>query len=145
LDEARPAGEDRKEEDPSQQPDIRSEEKAIEMSEDFEGKTHDLEDADREERSDGEDEGQEEELDKQMGDVDGDDREKLDDQMWGSDEEEGEDQGVSAERSRGECREVRGECREVNGLVERGQGVSAKRSRGECREVRVSTEVRRWD
>lgn len=99
LDEARPAGEERKEEDSSQQPDIRSEEKAIEMSEDFEGKAQDLEDADKEEKSDGEEEGKEEELDKQMGEVDGSDREKLDDQMWGSDEEEGEDQGVSTERS----------------------------------------------
>lgn len=66
------------------------------MSDDFEGKVHDLEAADQEERSDGENEDQEDELDRQMGEVDGDDTEKLDDQMWGSDEEEeGEDQGVS--------------------------------------------------
>ncbi|XP_056015325.1 midasin-like isoform X2 [Ostrea edulis] len=109
LDEAKPAGEERKEEDSSQQPDIRSEEKAIEMSEDFEGKAQDLEDADKEEKSDGEEEGEEEELDKQMGEVDGSDREKLDDQMWGSDEEEGEDQGEKEEFGPGSQQEQKSE------------------------------------
>lgn len=46
LDEARKAGEDSKE-DPAQQPDVRSEENAIEMSDDFEGRVHDLEAADQ--------------------------------------------------------------------------------------------------
>lgn len=59
------------------------------MSDDFEGRVQDLEVADQEERSDGEEE-REEELDKQMGEVDGDDIDKLDEQMWGSDEEYGE-------------------------------------------------------
>lgn len=63
------------------------------MSDDFEGRVHDLEAADQEERSDGEEE-KEEELDKQMGEVDGDDTDKLDEQMWGSDVEQGEEQGV---------------------------------------------------
>lgn len=63
------------------------------MSDDFEGRVHDLEAADQEERSDGEEE-KEEELDKQMGEVDGDDTDKLDEQMWGSDGERGEEQGV---------------------------------------------------
>lgn len=63
------------------------------MSDDFEGRVHDLEAADQEERSDGEEE-KEEELDKQMGEVDGDDTDKLDEQMWGSDGELGEEQGV---------------------------------------------------
>lgn len=63
------------------------------MSDDFEGRVQDLEAADQEERSDGEEE-REEELDKQMGEVDGDDTDKLDEQMWGSDEEQGEKQGV---------------------------------------------------
>lgn len=63
------------------------------MSDDFEGRVQDLEAADKEERSDGEEE-REEELDKQMGEVDGDDTDKLDEQMWGSDEEQGEEQGV---------------------------------------------------
>lgn len=60
------------------------------MSDDFEGRVQDLEVADQEERSDGEEE-REEELDKQMGEVDGDDIDKLDEQMWGSDEEQGEE------------------------------------------------------
>lgn len=63
------------------------------MSDDFEGRVQDLEVADQEERSDGEEE-REEELDRQMGEVDGDDIDKLDEQMWGSDEEQGEEQGV---------------------------------------------------
>lgn len=60
------------------------------MSDDFEGRVQDLEVADQEERSDGEEE-REEELDKQMGEVDGDDIDKLDEQMWGSDEEQEEE------------------------------------------------------
>lgn len=60
------------------------------MSDDFEGRVQDLEVADQEERSDGEEE-REEELDKQMGEVDGYDIDKLDEQMWGSDEEQGEE------------------------------------------------------
>lgn len=63
------------------------------MSDDFEVRVQDLEAADQEERSDGEEE-REEELDKQMGEVDGDDTDKLDEQMWGSDEEQEEEQGV---------------------------------------------------
>lgn len=63
------------------------------MSDDFEGRVQDLEAADQEERWNGEEE-REEELDKQMGEVDGDDTDKLDEQMWGSDEEQGEEQGV---------------------------------------------------
>ncbi|XP_061171072.1 midasin-like [Saccostrea echinata] len=109
LDEARKAGEERKEEDSSQQPDIRSEENAIEMPDNFEGKVHDLEAADQEERSDEEDDGKEEELDRQMGEVDGNDTEKLDDQMWGSDEEEGEDQGEKEEFGPGSQQEQKSE------------------------------------
>lgn len=107
LDEARKAGEDSKE-DPAQQPDVRSEENAIEMSDDFEGRVQDLEAADQEERSDGEEE-REEELDKQMGEVDGDDTDKLDEQMWGSDEEQGEEQGDKEEFGPGSQQEERSE------------------------------------
>lgn len=60
------------------------------MLDDFEGRVQDLEVVDQEERLDGEEE-REEELDKQMGEVDGDDIDKLDEQMWGSDEEQGEE------------------------------------------------------
>uniref|UniRef100_A0A8W8MR76 Midasin n=1 Tax=Magallana gigas TaxID=29159 RepID=A0A8W8MR76_MAGGI len=107
LDEARKAGEDSKE-DPAQQPDVRSEENAIEMSDDFEGRVQDLEAADQEERSDGEEE-REEELDKQMGEVDGDDTDKLDEQMWGSDEEQEEEQGDKEEFGPGSQQEERSE------------------------------------
>ena len=43
LDEAQKAGEEKPEQDPNQQPDIAPEDNAIEMSEDIDGKLHDLE------------------------------------------------------------------------------------------------------
>ncbi|XP_064595226.1 midasin-like [Liolophura sinensis] len=86
LHEAQKAGE-KKEEELSDQPDVPSEDNAIEMSDDFEGKMHDLDPADGEEdEDDGNDE--EEKLDKQLGDVDGEGADRLDEQMWGSDNEE---------------------------------------------------------
>ncbi len=45
LDEARKQGEEKEEEDTSKQPDVKPEDNAIEMSEDFSGKMQDLEDA----------------------------------------------------------------------------------------------------
>ena len=57
------------------------------MSEDFDGRPQDLEAADLEE--DQEEEGEEEEdIDKQMGEVDQNDADKLDEKMWGGEEEE---------------------------------------------------------
>ena len=67
------------------------------MSDDLEGKLHDLEkcEDDEEDEKEGEDE---EELDRQMGEVDEKETEKLDEQMWGSDdEEEGSDNEVRVE------------------------------------------------
>ena len=43
LEEARQAGEEKQEEDSNKQPDIAPEDNAIEMSDGFEGKMHDLE------------------------------------------------------------------------------------------------------
>lgn len=57
------------------------------MSDDIEGKLHDLEPQEGENEDDDEGDDNEEEMDKQMGDVDGPDSDKLDEQMWGSDEE----------------------------------------------------------
>ena len=45
LDKARRQGEEKQEEDESKQPDVKSEDNAIERSGDFEGKMQDLEDA----------------------------------------------------------------------------------------------------
>ncbi|WAR08077.1 MDN1-like protein [Mya arenaria] len=69
LDEAK-RPEDYKPEDQSDQPDIKSEENAIEMSEDFEAKVQDLEDVDKQEDDDEKEDEGEEDVDKQMGDED---------------------------------------------------------------------------
>lgn len=81
--------EENKDDNKQQMPD---EENAIEMSEDFDGALHDLEpeEGEAEEESDKEEE-QEPELDKKMGEVDGEESEKLDTKLWGdSDDEERE-------------------------------------------------------
>ena len=44
LEDTKLPGQEEKEENPEQQPDLKSEDNAIEMSEEFEGKTHDMED-----------------------------------------------------------------------------------------------------
>lgn len=81
--------EDHKKEDQSNQPDVKSEENAIEMSEDFDAKVQDLEDADKQPDDDDDDKDDgDDEIDKQMGDVDDQDIEKLDEQMWGSDDDD---------------------------------------------------------
>ncbi|XP_076077814.1 midasin-like isoform X3 [Mytilus galloprovincialis] len=88
LDEARKPGD--KPEEKSDQPDIPSEDNAIEMSDDMDGKLHDV---DPQEEGEEDEEGEEqEEIDKQMGEVDDQGEDKLDEQMWGSDEEEPEEQ-----------------------------------------------------
>ncbi|XP_061423759.1 LOW QUALITY PROTEIN: midasin [Lethenteron reissneri] len=75
------------EEEPEQQSELKDEENAIEMSEDFQGKLHDgeLGDSDDEGKSD---EEEKEELDKQMGNLGEGPSETLDERMWGDDEEE---------------------------------------------------------
>ena len=44
LDEARKEGEEKEDKDPNEMPDIENEENGIEMSEDMDGKMHDMED-----------------------------------------------------------------------------------------------------
>ncbi|XP_060562548.1 midasin-like, partial [Ruditapes philippinarum] len=98
LDEAK-RPEDHNKEDPDNQPDVKSEENAIEMSEDFDAKAQDLEDVDKEKDNEDDDGGDEEEIDKQMGEVDDMDNDKLDEQMWGSDEEDNGDEEEKEEES----------------------------------------------
>ncbi|XP_025099152.1 midasin-like [Pomacea canaliculata] len=83
LDEARRPDEE-KSDQPEHQPDIAPEDNAIEMSEDFDGKPQDLEPVEGNDVAS----DNEEEMEKQMGDVDGPDDNRLDEQMWASDEEE---------------------------------------------------------
>ena len=61
------------------------------MSENFDGALHDLEAGEDQDDEKSEDENEEEnELDKQMGEVDGQEAEKLDEKMWGDSDEEDE-------------------------------------------------------
>ncbi|XP_078068621.1 midasin [Mustelus asterias] len=80
----------KKKEDAENMEDVKEEENAIEMSEDFQGKLHDGDrkepgEDDEEEESDHE---EEEELDKQMGDLEGAEADQLDERLWGDDEDE---------------------------------------------------------
>uniref|UniRef100_A0A8C4UIL8 Midasin n=1 Tax=Falco tinnunculus TaxID=100819 RepID=A0A8C4UIL8_FALTI len=82
-------GEEKKKEDQDSKPDIEGEDNAIEMSEDFEGKMHDGE---QEKKENDENSEEEEELDKQMGNLgnaEADD--KLDERLWGDEDEDDDD------------------------------------------------------
>nr|XP_056712126.1 midasin [Euleptes europaea] len=78
-------GQEKDNEDPESKPDIEGEDNAIEMSEDFEGKTYDGEQKEQEEDEKSDDD---EELDKQMGNLGDAEADKLDERLWGDDEEE---------------------------------------------------------
>lgn len=68
---------------------MEEEEGGIEMSDDFEGNVHDME---REQNEDEESSGEEDnDMDQQMGDVEG-DQEKFDKRIWGDSDDEEENQ-----------------------------------------------------
>ncbi|XP_054829779.1 midasin [Eublepharis macularius] len=77
-------GQEKDNEDPESKPDIEGEDNAIEMSEDFEGKTYDGE----QEKPEDEKSDEDEELDKQMGNLGDAEADKLDERLWGDEEEE---------------------------------------------------------
>ncbi|XP_071957015.1 midasin-like [Antedon mediterranea] len=82
------AGDKDEEDDIQNQPDLEDEEHGIEMSEDFEGKLHDVDKQEVDEsgnESEGDDENK---LDKQMGDLGNEETDKLDERIWGDDEDE---------------------------------------------------------
>ncbi|BFG04951.1 midasin [Drosophila madeirensis] len=81
--------EDRKDEDDKQEPDCK-EEKGIDMSDNFDAKMQDVEKPENEEDDSGESED-EEELNKEMGETE-EGAEKLDEQIWGDDEEKPEEE-----------------------------------------------------
>ncbi|XP_035295830.1 midasin isoform X3 [Cricetulus griseus] len=89
-------GQEKDKEDPDSKPDTKGEDNAIEMSEDFDGKMYDgeLEEED-DEKSDSEDG----DLDKQMGNLNGEETDKLDERLWGDDEEEDEEDDSKAEET----------------------------------------------
>ncbi|XP_070589310.1 midasin [Erythrolamprus reginae] len=91
-------GQEKEEEEPDSKPDIEGEDNAIEMSEDFEGKTYDGE-QEKDEEDDNSDE--DEDLDKQMGNLGEGDADKLDERLWGDEEEEEEEEEEEDENEDG--------------------------------------------
>ena len=89
------------EEQDDQQDEVPDEEEGIEMTEDFEGKMHDAGGEDQEEEEN-EEEQDEEDPDEQMGDLEGEDEaDKLDERMWGDEEDEDEEQQNKGEEEKG--------------------------------------------
>ncbi|XP_048793738.1 midasin isoform X1 [Lagopus muta] len=87
-------GEEKEKEDQDSKPDIEGEDNAIEMSEDFEGKMHDGE---QEKKENDEKSDEEEELDKQMGDLDNAEADdKLDERLWGDEDDDDDDEDASS-------------------------------------------------
>uniref|UniRef100_A0A8C0IUI7 Midasin n=1 Tax=Chelonoidis abingdonii TaxID=106734 RepID=A0A8C0IUI7_CHEAB len=84
-------GQEKEKEDPDSKPDIEGEDNAIEMSEDFEGKMHDGE----QDKKDSDKSDEDEELDKQMGNLGDAEADKLDERLWGDDDEEDNDNDAS--------------------------------------------------
>ncbi|XP_023122208.2 midasin [Amphiprion ocellaris] len=80
---------------------IKSEDNAIEMSEDFDGQMHDGDENEPGEDEDS-DEENEEELDKKMGDLGEGQTDTLDERLWGDDEDDNEDEGSDKEEESGQ-------------------------------------------
>ncbi|XP_037699423.1 midasin isoform X2 [Choloepus didactylus] len=97
-------GQEKDKEDPDSKSDIKDEDNAIEMSEDFDGKMHDG-DLEEQEEDDEKSESEGGDLDKQMGDLNGEEADKLDERLWGDDndeeEEEEEEDGKTEETGPG--------------------------------------------
>ncbi|XP_072602537.1 midasin-like isoform X2 [Vulpes vulpes] len=84
-------GQEKDKEDPNSKSDIKGEDNAIEMSEDFDGKMHGGE-LEEQEEDDGKSDSDGGDLDKQMGDLNGEEADKLDERLWGDDDEEEEEE-----------------------------------------------------
>ncbi|XP_020142630.2 midasin isoform X1 [Microcebus murinus] len=84
-------GQEKDKEDPDSRSDIKGEDNAIEMSEDFDGKMHDGE-LEEQEQDDEKSDIEGGDLDKQMGDLNGEEADKLDERLWGDDDEEDEEE-----------------------------------------------------
>ncbi|XP_008565442.1 PREDICTED: midasin [Galeopterus variegatus] len=80
-------GQEKDKEDPDSKSDIKGEDNAIEMSEDFDGKMHDGE-LEEQEEDDEKSDSEGGDLDKQMGDLNGEQADKLDERLWGDDDDE---------------------------------------------------------
>ncbi|XP_063089292.1 midasin isoform X4 [Cavia porcellus] len=91
-------GREKNNEEPDSKSDIKGEDNAIEMSEDFEGKMHDGE-LEEQEDDDDKSDSEGEELDKQMGDLNGEEADKLDERLWGDDDEEEDEEDHRTEET----------------------------------------------
>ncbi|KAM4633655.1 midasin [Polymixia lowei] len=80
---------------------IKEEENAIEMSEDFDGQMHDGDEQEPGEDEDS-DKEEEEELDKKMGDLGDGQTDTLDERMWGDDEDDDDQEGSDKEEESGQ-------------------------------------------
>ncbi|KAM4043140.1 midasin isoform 2-T2 [Anomaloglossus baeobatrachus] len=87
-------GQEKEKENPDDKPDVKEEDNAIEMSDDFDGKMHDG-DLENQEDQDDKSSSEEDDLDKQMGDLGDADADKLDERLWGDDEDEDDNDGDS--------------------------------------------------
>ncbi|XP_029451275.1 midasin isoform X2 [Rhinatrema bivittatum] len=93
-------GQEKEKEDQDSKPDVKEEDNAIEMSEDFDGKMHDGEHNKKgEEDEDEESESEDDELDKQMGDLGGAKADILDERLWGDEDEEDSEDHDEAQES----------------------------------------------
>ncbi|XP_069866566.1 midasin isoform X1 [Dipodomys merriami] len=84
-------GKEKEKEDSYSKSDIKGEDNAIEMSEDFDGQMHDGE-LEEQEEDDQKSDSEGGDLDKQMGDLNGEEADKLDERLWGDDDEEEEEE-----------------------------------------------------
>uniref|UniRef100_A0A452IL58 Midasin n=1 Tax=Gopherus agassizii TaxID=38772 RepID=A0A452IL58_9SAUR len=91
-------GQEKEEEDPDTKPDIEGEDNAIEMSEDFEGKMHDGE----QDKKDSDKSDEDEELDKQMGNLGDAEADKLDERLWGDDDDDDDEEDNDNDASKTE-------------------------------------------
>lgn len=93
LEDTKQEGQEQDKKDENLQKQIPDEENGIEMSDNFEGALHDVEAGEEEENEKSEEENEDEtDVDKQMGEVDGQDTEKLDEKMWGDSDDEDENE-----------------------------------------------------
>lgn len=112
----------RGEEENNDEDDVKGEDNAIEMTDDFGGEDRDPHTEEKGEDDESQEEEEDEiEHDKEMGDV-GDDGEKLDEKLWGSDNEDDEEEGQNEEQGGGD--ETKGESQ----LVAKDDVVDAKES-----------------
>ncbi|XP_069830836.1 midasin-like isoform X3 [Dendropsophus ebraccatus] len=92
-------GQEKDKDDADDKPDVKEEDNAIEMSEDFDGKMHDGDQEKEAEHEDDKSSSEEDDLDKQMGDLGDADADKLDERLWGNDDEDEDDDDGDSDKA----------------------------------------------